>query len=297
VISGSAPHITHQASRIVLFVQRVTKTPKAQQIHTPRRTITTDRPAVRRQGRFPLPRVGGRFNWRFVSGGLAIGLIALGIVIFTNPVFFVTQVEVGGVRYVPADEIFTNSGTAGTHILRIVPDAVREQVLKSPSLSSARVVLQWPARVIILVREREPALVWEQGGERYWVDVNGNLMLLRKELPTLVRVVNEGEAIPFSCPGPGCAGEGKVTVDPAVVLGAQQLKTLRSNIDMLYYDPVRGLSYQDGRGWRGYFGTGTNMDLKLKIYETLVDNLQRRRITPIYIDVSNPEAPFYRVSS
>lgn len=267
-----------------------------QRIHTPRRTTTAEQPAVRKQGRFPLSRGQGRFGWRFVSGGMAIGLLTVGVLIFTNPVFFVTQVEVGGVRYVPANEIFTHSGIAGYHILWVVPQEVEKRVVESPSLASARVVLQWPARVIILVREREPALVWEQRGERYWVDVNGNLMLMRRELPSLVRVVNEGEAIPFSCPGPGCPQEGKVTVNPSVVLGAQQLKTLRSNIDMLYYDPVRGLSYQDGRGWRGYFGTGTNMDIKLAIYETLVDNLQQRGITPVYIDVSNPDAPFYRVA-
>ncbi|MBN1311211.1 MAG: FtsQ-type POTRA domain-containing protein [Anaerolineae bacterium] len=268
----------------------------AQQIHTPRRSTSAKHPAVRRQGRFPLPGIHRQFNWRFVSAGLAIGSIALGVFIFTNPIFFVTQVEVGGVRYVPADEIFTNSGVADYHILWVDPEEVQQSVTQSPSLSSAQVVLQWPARVIILVREREPALVWEQGGERYWVDVNGNLMRLRQDLPNLVRVINEGEAIPFSCPGPGCPEEDKVTVDPAVVLGAQQLKTLRSNIDMLYYDPVRGLSYQDGRGWRGYFGIGTNMDLKLVIYETLVDNLQQRGITPISIDVSNPDAPFYYIS-
>ena len=268
----------------------------AQQIHTPRRSTTASRPAVRRQGRVPRLLTHRHFNWRFVSAGLVIASIALGIFIFTSPLFFVTQVEVGGVRYVPADEIFTNSGIAGDHILCVDPREVEQNVAQSPSISSAQVVAQWPARVIIFVREREPALVWEQGGERYWVDVNGNLMRLRQDLPNLVRVVNEGEAIPFSCPGPGCPVGSKVTVNPAVVLGAQQLKTLRSNIDMLYYDPVRGLSYQDGRGWRGYFGIGTNMDLKLVIYETLVDNLQQRGITPIYIDVSNPDAPFYYVS-
>jgi len=268
----------------------------AQQIRTPRRSATARRPAVRRQGRSPLSGIGRRFSWRFVSAGLVLASIALGVFIFTNPIFLVTQVEVGGVRNVPPDEIFTNSGIAGYHILWVDPQEVQQNVTQSPSLSSAQVVLQWPARVIIFVREREPALVWEQGGEHYWVDVNGNLMRLRQDLPNLVRVINEGEAIPFSCPGPGCSEEDKVTIDPAVVLGAQQLKTLRSNIDMLYYDPVRGLSYQDGRGWRGYFGIGTNMDLKLVIYETLVDNLQQRGITPIHIDVSNPDAPFYYIS-
>lgn len=253
-----------------------------QPIHTPRRTIV-EQP-------FRLVRSG----WQWFSAGLVAGIVALGYFIFSNPIFYVTQAEVGGVRYVPAEEIYTASGVAGYHILWVDPREVRARVLESPSVSGAQVFVQWPARVIIVVREREPALVWEQGGERYWLDVNGNLMLMRRELPNLVRVINEGQAIPFRCPGPGCPEGGQVTIDPAVVLGAQQLKTLRSNIDVLYYDPARGLSYQDGRGWRGYFGVGTDMDVKLVVYETLVANLQARGITPIYIDVSNPNAPFYR---
>lgn len=223
-------------------------------------------------------------------------MLAGGVILFTNPMFYVMRAEIGGVRYVPAEEIFTQSGIAGFHILWVDPDVVAERITASPSLSSAQVVVQWPSRVIILVREREPALVWEQGGARYWVDVNGNLMLMRRDLPNLVRVVNEGEAIPFYCPGPACVEGGVVSIDPAVVLGAQQLKTLRNQIDVLYYDPVRGLSYQDGRGWRGYFGIGTDMDRKLQVYEALVASLEERGVRTTYIDVSNPGAPFYRVA-
>lgn len=230
-----------------------------------------------------------------MSAGLAVAIVVLGIVVLTNKAFRVARAEVGGVRYVPAEEIFTQSGVAGMHVLTIDPAVVAERVARSPSLDSAQVLVRWPARVIVLVREREPAIVWEQGGARYWVDGRGNLMLLRRDIPSLVRVVNEGEAIPFRCPGPACPDEGTVTIDPEVVLGTQHLKTLRDNIDMLYYDPVRGLSYQDGRGWRGYFGVGADMDFKLAIYETLVADLEARGLYPVYIDVSNPDAPFYRI--
>jgi hypothetical protein len=84
-----------------------------------------------------------------------------------------------------------------------------------------------------------------------------------------------------------------VTIDPDVALGAQQIKTLRPAIDVLYYDPVRGLSYQDPRGWRAYFGTGTDMDLKLALYETLVNTALTRGINLAYVDVSNPNAPYF----
>lgn len=266
-------------------------------IRTPRRT-SPRRPAARPKPRPPVRRRSAApvFSWRWVSALLVLALGAALVMIWTNESFTVSQVEVGGVRYMPAAELFALAGVAGQHILQVDAQEVAARLEASPSLDTAQVLVRWPARVIILVREREPALIWEQGDERYWVDVNGHLMPLRAELPQLVRVINEGEAIPFRCPGPACNEGDAVSIDPAVVWGTQQLKTLRSNIDVLYYDPVHGLSYQDGRGWRGYFGVGTDMNLKLLVYETLVADLEARGLHPVYIDVSNPDAPFYRVS-
>ncbi len=271
-----------------------------QQIRTPRRGIP-GAPAARRRARSRIARAvaPAGFNWRWVSLMIVAALAGLLAFIASNSMFRVTRAEVGwvngDVKYVPVEEVFTVADIANQHILSIDPEVVRRRVLSSPSFESAQVVLGWPARVVIVVREREPALVWEQGADRYWVDVNGNLMQMRKELPNLVRVINEGQAIPFQCPGPACpqGAENRVTIDPQVVLGAQQLKTLRSNIDVLYYDPAHGLSYQDGRGWRGYFGIGTDMAVKLTVYETLVANLLQRGIQPVRIDVSNPNAPYY----
>jgi len=270
-----------------------------QPIGTPRRTAP-DAPSARRRPRSRVAKAiaPAGFNWRWVS--LSIIVVTGGLLAFiaTDPIFNVTSAEIGGATYTPVDEIFTAADISNKHILTIDPELVRHRVLASPSFSSAQVALAWPARVIIVVVEREPALVWEQGSERYWVDVNGNLMLMRRDLPNLVHVVNEGEAIPFECPGPACptSDAQRVSIDPSVVLGAQQLKTLRSNIDVLYYDPAHGLSYQDGRGWRGYFGAGTDMDIKLRVYETLVSNLLGRGILPVRIDVSNPNAPYYGVA-
>ncbi|MBF8284802.1 MAG: hypothetical protein HW378_3717, partial [Anaerolineales bacterium] len=60
------------------------------------------------------------------------------------------------------------------------------------------------------------------------------------------------------------------------------------------YDKQHGLSYQDGRGWRGYFGVGTGMPQKLAVYEALVDNLASRGLYPAVISVENLKAPYYR---
>lgn len=270
----------------------------SQPIHTPRRTVATQ-PVARRQvrrGKRTVAAPAG-FNWRWVSLSICLAMIGLMVYVFITPTFYVTHAEIGGLRYVPAEEVYGAAGIANYHVLFIDPAQVQRNVLQSPSLESAQVSVSWPAQVVINVVERDPALVWEQGSERYWVDVNGNLMQLRRDLPNLVRVVNEGDAIPFRCQGPSCSGGSTQTpgIDPDVVLGAQQLKTLRSNIDVLYYDPVRGLSYQDGRGWRAYFGKGTDMADKLRVYETMVNNLISRGVQPARIDVSNLSAPYYSV--
>jgi hypothetical protein len=267
-------------------------------IETPRRSSQRGQyvqPAAKRRRRFGLGRyVPVAFEWRWVSGGLVVVLGLLLAFSFTSPAFYVTRVEVGGIRHVPAEEIFADSDVAGYHVFWLDPETIAARIATSSSIESAAVTLHWPARVVIRVQEREPALVWEQAGVLYWVDVNGNLMRYRRALPSLVRVVNQSDTVPFTCSEPGCPDGSTARIDPVVVLGAQHLKTLRSNIEVLYYDPVGGLSYQDGRGWRVFFGVGANMDRKLLIYEALVEDLQARGIRPLYINVSNPGAPFYK---
>ena len=82
-------------------------------------------------------------------------------------------------------------------------------------------------------------------------------------------------------------------VPQEVLQGALKLRELRPNISELYYRPSEGLSYQDGRGWRVHFGTGTDMNQKLVLYETILDDLLTRGINPVYISVSNKYKPYY----
>nr|MBN1229290.1 FtsQ-type POTRA domain-containing protein [Anaerolineae bacterium] len=268
-----------------------------QSVQTPRRTVSA-RPAARRKTRLglPVPDTSG-FPWRVVSGALVIAIGVIGYLVFNRPVFYVTTAEIGGLKYTSAQEIYDNAAVSGLHILWIDPDEVAERVILAPNIETAQVAVEWPARVVILVREREPAIVWEQGGTQYWVDVRGYLMVYRRDIPSLVRVINEGDTIPFRCPGPACPEEGEVSIDSDVILGSQYLKTLRETITVLYYDPARGLSFDDDRGWRAYFGVGTDMDLKNVIYEQILADLFSRGLTPEYVDISNPEAPYYRVST
>ena len=82
-------------------------------------------------------------------------------------------------------------------------------------------------------------------------------------------------------------------VPEEVLQGALNLRELQPSINELYYRPSEGLSYQDGRGWRVHFGTGTDMNQKLVLYETILDDLLARDMSPVYISVSNKNKPYY----
>jgi hypothetical protein len=63
----------------------------------------------------------------------------------------------------------------------------------------------------------------------------------------------------------------------------------------LIYDPRYGLGWADPRGWQTYFGhSGNDIMVKLQVYQSMLDFLTRRGITPKLISVEYPDAPFYR---
>jgi cell division septal protein FtsQ len=226
-----------------------------------------------------------RVGWRMASGAIVLLFGALLFYVLSTPDYFVDSVNLGGATYVSAQEIYRASGLGREHIFWVKPDVVKANIEKVPGIISAQVEIAWPNQVSITVNERQPKLEWRQGGETVWVDAGGTIFPARAQLPDLLPVTVD-DAV-----GPMSKGQG---VPLAAIEGALQLQALRPNIELLHFDRKNGLSYQDGRGWRGYFGVGTNMEVKLAVYETLVDNLLRRRIHPTMINVSNPNAPFYR---
>ena len=224
---------------------------------------------------------------RMLSAVIAFSLLVVLFLFFQADAFYISHIEVGGLSYMTAEEVFALSGVANMHLFWLDADEIEAAIRRSPTVADVHVSINWPPHgVQIEIQEREPALVWEQGGYRTWIDVRGRVMPQRSDLGGLLRIVAEGddEAI----------GPDRI-IPQDVVDGALQLRALYSNIDVLVYNPIRGLGYQDGRGWRVWYGSGRDMTTKLLVYNTIVDDLVTRGIQPEYIDVSNPDAPFYKV--
>ncbi len=65
---------------------------------------------------------------------------------------------------------------------------------------------------------------------------------------------------------------------------------------LLVYDSVHGLGWNDPKGWEVYFGSeDQDMEMKLAVYQALVDRLENEGIQPAMISVEYVHAPYYRM--
>ena len=227
-------------------------------------------------------------SWRMASFSLVLLLSAMLARLLVDPRLFVDGINLGGAALVPGEEIYAESGISRQHIFWVDPALAQKRIASIPGIASATVTVEWPANVTIVVKERVPVVTWAEGDTQWWVDAEGQKFKSRGDLGLLPIAVDDAAG----GAGDATGKTGRVPVE--AIQGALQLKELRPNIEFLHYDKQHGLSYQDGRGWRGYFGVGTGMPQKLAVYEALVDNLASRGLYPAVISVENLKAPYYR---
>jgi hypothetical protein len=262
------------------------------------------------------------FNARWISLAVLAACIYGLFYISNEPRFYLTYIPVEGAVALSPQEIAAASGLAGSHVFAADPGAAADRIAALPGIVSSTVTLQWPNQVFIHVEEEAPVAIWIENGIQYGITAGGRLIPAAHDEPNLLQIVSEMDPPPITTPTgqgtpsellaaasvagealtndddePGIVAElpetGLAFIPKELIEGALQLRELRPGIDQLYFRPSGGLSYQDGRGWRGYFGTGTDMNQKLAVYETLIDDLLARGIQPAYISVSNQEKPYY----
>jgi hypothetical protein len=229
-------------------------------------------------------------SWRWVSGGLSLALIILLGAMLSSEAFYVSTVAVGGENYLTREEIYAYSKVARQHVFWIDPAQVEADLESSNNIAEAQVRVGWPPQMVqIVVRERDPALIWEQGDDRVWVDINGQVMFQREDRADLLRVVvdqNElADVLPIL---------PNSQLDTEIIHGALLLRSRLRDINVLLYHPLKGLGWRDPRGWMAWFGIGDNMDMKARVYEALVayniDELQFGEI-----NLADPDHPVYTI--
>ena len=222
-------------------------------------------------------------SWRWFSGALSIVLVVVMFVVMYTDVFIIDSIAVGGQSYIPREEIFKDSGLVNKHLFWVDPQEVEARLEESSAIADAQVYIGWPPNMIsIVITEREPALVWQEGEIRVWVDVNGTIMFQRETRSDLLLIKNTDDSYRFDPSQP---------LKRDIIAGALQLKSMYPNIESLTYDRLKGLGYADGRNWIVWFGVGTNMEIKAKVYDTIVR--VNSGVAFREIDVSDPDHPYF----
>lgn len=232
-------------------------------------------------------RGGLRIPTRVYSGVLMAMIVASFALFFATDAFYVHSIAVAGLETISREELYALTEIADYHIFWINPRVVESRLRASPVIADVRVSLGWPPQMVkIDIQERQPAIVWEQGGNSVWVDLQGQVMAIRNAELELLRVRWDGLA-------ESLIGVGDY-IAPDVVQGALQLHLLGGGVPNLKYRPGLGLGIDDTRGWVAWFGIGANMVEKYRVYESMVENLQLRGIQPKEISVSDLNAVYYR---
>jgi cell division septal protein FtsQ len=200
--------------------------------------------------------------------------------------YYVTDVRVDGASTIAHQTVVEASGLKGMHMFWLSPARAADRVASVSNVLTATVEIALPNQAHITIAERNPVMAWDQAGERLWVDADGRLMQMRQESAgRLVILSQEPEKLQI--------GD---RVPPEVLASALLLRQERPNIESLYYDLDNGLSYQDGRHWRAYFGVSLDVAQKLAVYEAVVADLQSRGLQPRYVSVINKDKPYYSLA-
>lgn len=234
-----------------------------------------------------------RFSWRILSGLMSLALIGLLYYAMTGPVFQVEGIQVEGLQRLTIEDIEIVAGMQGESIFLVDPGEVQGYLAESfKDLSHVKVQVGLPAEVIVTVTERIPVLAWFEDGREVWLDADGFQFDPRGDPGVLMQV--EGKL-----PSSPVFQEGEAPeniVDPELISAVLLMSERRPRETRVVYDPAYGLGWYDERGWDVYFGMDNEqMEMKLQVYEALVEQLERNGVQPELVSVEYLHAPYYRV--
>jgi hypothetical protein len=236
-------------------------------------------------------------GWRPTSLFITFVLCAALYLAWTLPYFHATWANVQGNSRLTVDEINAVLGISGQSIFTIQPEEVETRLrLNYPELASAEVTVYLPNHVFVNVTERQPVILWQQGEGYTWIDATGLAFRPRGVVTGLIPVLGNG------VPPAGIASPDDPLSPPPFLTKemVEAILLLSPTVPagtMMVYDPLNGLGWNDARGWQVFFGTDAkDMALKIRVYQSLVDSLTARGLSPIFVSVAYANAPYYRMS-
>ena len=222
--------------------------------------------------------------WKLV---VAIVLLnAFGIwVLFGNPWYLmIDDVSLYGVTTIEmAEDVLLASDLLGWHAFRLKPQKAEDRILAEVSgLDEADIKCKlFPTSCEIVVKQRQPVLVWQTETGVFWVDRKGMVFPATADRENLPIVT-----------GP-LPDETSIHSMESIQQGIISLIALGIPADEFEYQTEMGLIWTDPDGRRIAFGVGSEMQKRWQVYEQLVEHLEAEGIFPWVIDVRFPDGVTY----
>jgi len=225
-------------------------------------------------------------RWLRIGVGTVVVLVTVSALWLTiDERFYILSLNVVGNTRTPSEVIMEASELPGLHILWVRTDEVAERIVQAvPSIESAQVKCKLPAACTIQVVERQPKVMWieTEQGAKWWVDDKGVIFPAAEE-----------NADGWVVRGPLPSDESG-HLEESIRVALTELWAADINAPQSFaYVPGRGLVFMDPRGWRVVLGTGEGMRQRMQVLDLLTAHLAARGVSPKYVDVRFPEAPYY----
>lgn len=231
----------------------------------------------------------GRF---FSLIGLAFVLAAV-VSFVTSPEYVVASVQVQGSKVLSIDQANAIAAVQGENIFMVDPATVQSRLAeKAALLKGVSVETRLPNQVIIHVQERRPAVVWVLGDGTPLLASDDHVVVgTATTLDGLVTIFDRGpmtDALKIGAPMPVHKADATDTAQQIyLTLPAATGLQLRQ----LEWAPDNGITAITVAGQRIEFGTGENLERKIKIVQSVVQQYQRNNHPWSVLDVRSVERP------
>ncbi len=231
----------------------------------------------------------GRF---FALVGLAF-ILAAAVSFATSPEYVVTTVLVQGSKVLSVDQANEIAGVQGQNIFLVDPSVVRARLAeKAALLKGVSVETRLPNQVIVHVQERRPAVVWVIGdGTPLLVSDDHVVVGNATTLNGFVTIFDRGpmsDSLKIGAPMPvnkadatDTAQQIYLTLPVATGLQLRQLE----------WAPDNGITAITAMGQRIEFGTGDQLDEKIKVVQAVVQQFSPSNRQWTILDVRSTERP------